>query len=52
MVVYTGVAYYVWHAEITTKGFYKISKYKIFELFQYIDKNIEHSSYILWYKKT
>jgi len=28
---------YVLHAEIRIKGFYKIFKYKIFELFKYID---------------
>ena len=44
MAVYTGVAQYVWHAEITMQGLYKVSNYKIFELFQYIDMNIKHSS--------
>jgi len=34
----------VLHAEITMKGSHKISKYKIFELFNNIDMNIKHSS--------
>jgi len=44
MVVHTSMVHYVLHAEITIKGFYKIYKYKIFELFKYIDMNIKHSS--------
>ena len=31
------------HAEITIKGFYKISKYKVFEFFKCTDMNIKHS---------
>jgi hypothetical protein len=34
----------VLHAEITLKGFYMISRYKIFELLKYIDMNIKQSS--------
>jgi hypothetical protein len=44
MVVRTGIVHNVVLAEITIKGFYKVSKYKIFELFKYIDMNIKHSS--------
>ena len=35
----------VLHAEIIKKkGFYKTSKYNIFELLKYIDMNIKHSN--------
>jgi len=44
MRLHTGMVQYVAHAEITIKGVYKISKYKIIVLFKYIDKNIKHSS--------
>jgi len=44
MAVYKVMLCYVLHAEITIKGFYKISKYKIFELFKYIVTNIKHGS--------
>jgi hypothetical protein len=36
-----GMVWYVLHIEITIKGFYMISKYKIFELVKYIDMNIK-----------
>jgi hypothetical protein len=42
--LYIQVWYSVLQAEITIKGFYKISKYTIFELFKYIDVSI-HSTY-------
>ena len=44
MVVYTVKVWYVLRAEITIKGFYKISEYKIFGLFKYIDMNVKHRS--------
>ena len=34
----------VLHAATTIKGFYKISKNKIFEVFICINKNIKHSN--------
>ena len=43
-VVCTGMVQCAVHADITMKGFCKKSKYKIFELFKYIDMNIKHSS--------
>jgi len=42
-VVYTGMVQCAVRAEITIKDFYKIYKYKIFELFKYIDMNISIS---------
>ena len=36
MAVHTSMVHCVLHAEIKIKGFYKISKYKIFELFKYM----------------
>jgi len=44
MVVYTVMVWCVLHAEITIKGFYKIPKYKLFELFKYIEMNIKRRS--------
>jgi hypothetical protein len=41
-VVHTCMVYYILHAEIKIQGFYKISKYKIFELFKNIDMNTEY----------
>ena len=42
--MYTVTIWCVLRAEITIKGFCKISKYKIFELFKCIDMNIKHRS--------
>jgi len=39
-----GMAWSVLNAEMMTQGFSKLSKYKIFELFKYINKNIKQSS--------
>jgi hypothetical protein len=33
IVVHTGMVYYGLHAAVTIHGFYKLSKYKMFELF-------------------
>jgi len=38
------MVWYILHAEITIKGFYKISKYKLSDIFKYIDMNTKHSS--------
>jgi len=43
-VVHAGTLWYVVHAKITIKGFYKVPKYEIFELYKYIEINIKHSS--------
>jgi len=36
------MVWYTLRAETTIKDFYEISKYKIFELSQYTDNNIQH----------
>jgi hypothetical protein len=41
MVLLLGMVHYVSRAEITIKGFYGITKCKIFELFKYTDMNIK-----------
>jgi hypothetical protein len=39
-----GMVYCVLHAEITIRGSYKKLRYKISELFKYVDMNVKPSS--------